>query len=354
MRTHREYTTYSVHDFVMDDFFRQWVQQPTANTDSFWNAWLSGHPEKRALIEEARLIVQHVSFPVEPMPQESIHKIWEKLEQAYDNKHQQSGKQALRRSVYSMPKNRPGLWYAVAAAVLVLLMASAIVYFVSVPAGATISYTTPYGQTKTVLLPDSSTVTLNANSSLRFSRSWKGVEIREVWLQGEAYFNVMKKKSQRSYKKFIVHTGPLHVEVLGTTFTVNNRHGNTKVVLNTGKIKLASTEAQLASPLIMQPGEYVEYSGKARKLTRKRVNPAKYSSWTQDKLIFDNTPLHEVAQLLEDNFGLKVLISNESLANRGFTATLPATNVQTLLTVLQETFGIKITRQDNLVVLDTP
>jgi ferric-dicitrate binding protein FerR (iron transport regulator) len=352
MQPEKDYSPYCVQDFVMDDYFRKWVQNPDANTNAFWHSWLAEHPQKKPYIDEARQIVLHLSFQTDLLPEQSMNRIWQKLDTVYE---EQKVSQHL--SPVTIIKQAPakGLWnrwYAMAAVFTIVLLGSAIVYFLLKPTDTFITQTTQYGQTKTLYLPDSSTVTLNANSSLRFSDTWNSKQIREVWLEGEAYFHVLKKNNATGPSRFIVHTRQLQVEVLGTTFTVNNRHGNTKVVLNSGKVKLAGNGPQLAEPLVMQPGEYVEFSEKDKQLTRKLVNPSYYSSWTENKLIFNNTTLAEIAQLIEDNYGLKVYLKDKALAGRSFTATLPAGNMQTLLLALEESFQIKVTRQKNKVFLE--
>ena len=101
-------------------------------------------------------------------------------------------------------------------------------------AQSTSTYVTRYGETQTILLPDSSTVLLNANSRLTLSTDW--TDTREVWLEGEAFFRVRKIKritspASAEHVKFIVRTDRLNVEVLGTEFNVRQRSEKTAVLL---------------------------------------------------------------------------------------------------------------------------
>lgn len=85
-------------------------------------------------------------------------------------------------------------------------------------------YATQYGEQRVVELPDHSVVSLNANSTLRFRNDWSQANtLREVWLDGEAFFSVQKQEGAAGPAKFIVHTNDLDVEVLGTRFNVSNR-----------------------------------------------------------------------------------------------------------------------------------
>jgi ferric-dicitrate binding protein FerR (iron transport regulator) len=207
---------------------------------------------------------------------------------------------------------------------------------------STLTYTTAFAQTQTITLPDKSVVTLNANSTLKFSRNWSDKH-REVWLQGEAFFNVTNKQDGKT--KFTVHTTSLDIEVLGTSFNVNNRRRNTTVVLNSGKVKLKTGQIDNTDSLIMVPGEQVVFSEEKFAFTRKNVNPENFSSWIHQKLIFENTPLSQIAHLLEDNYGFQVRFGQPDMAQRKFTATIPAGNINTLLTAISESFNIGISRQ---------
>jgi transmembrane sensor len=99
------------------------------------------------------------------------------------------------------------------------------------------TYATSFGMTRNILLEDGSEVTLNANSTLKVPKNLLTSESREVWIEGEGFFSIAKKPNR---VRFLVHTDNLNVEVLGTKFNVNNRRGNTEVVLSEGSIRLTS------------------------------------------------------------------------------------------------------------------
>src|SRR5688572_28246450 len=155
-------------------------------------------------------------------------------------------------------------------------------------------------------------VTLNFNSSLRFSRVDFNEKGREVWLDGEAFFAVVHKSN---HQNFLVHTDQLKVEVLGTKFDVNSRRGKTRVMLEEGKVKL-DLKSAFTKQVIMKPGELVEYSEKDKAPTRKTVDPTNYLSWKNNRLVFTSTSLLEIAHLLEDNYGYKVAFEDPEISKR--------------------------------------
>ncbi len=150
----------------------------------------------------------------------------------------------------------------------------------------------------------------------------------------------------------MVHTGQLNVRVLGTEFNVSNRHEQTTVVLNSGSVKLETGSPDTRKDVLMKPGDLVQFSEKDQSFTRKAVNPEKFSSWTQNQLIFDNTPLKEIAQVLEDTYGMKIIFADPKLAARTFTATIPVSKPDILLTALSESLNLRVSRNDNEIILE--
>jgi len=215
--------------------------------------------------------------------------------------------------------------------------------------GNTIVHTTAYGETETIQLQDGSTVTLNANSQLTYAKNWENNATRQVWLEGEAYFTVTH---QANDQKFLVHTQNLDVEVLGTEFNVHNRRGETQVVLNSGKVKLDIPSAKpTEKELTMQPGELVTFSEEKKQVEKKVVNPEVYTSWVNDVLFFEDMPMYEIEKLIEDNFGVKVVITDTSINNMRFNATVPAKDLEVLLTLLEKTFSLTIEKDHNKIIM---
>lgn len=242
-------------------------------------------------------------------------------------------------------------WLKIAATFTGLLLIASVTYY-NFFRIETIRYETGYGETATFNLPDHSVVTLNANSALSYNTDWKQQTSREVWLNGEAFFHVKKVdqgKESSLPAKFIVHTSQLNVEVLGTQFNVNERHGKTTVVLNSGKVKLNSilnTEA-----LVMEPGEYVELTANHQHFIKKVVDPEIYSSWKHQKLILDNTTLQEIAQVIEDYFGLDVIIEDQEAAQKSLTGSIPTNDLETFITVLSASTDVEIKIERNKLIL---
>ncbi|MCM5663880.1 FecR family protein [Galbibacter mesophilus] len=234
----------------------------------------------------------------------------------------------------------------IAAVVLLLLIGGASYYYYDNFYGFTI-YETGYGEMQTVLLPDNSKVILNANSNLKVPKHWGEKNTRQVWLDGEAFFSVQHTKS---HQKFLVFNNDVKVEVLGTEFNVNGRRDETRVVLNSGKVKLNLTRGELPEEIVMKPGESVKFERQSKKIIKKEVDTKMYTSWRYSEFNFEKVELSKVGELLEDNYGLEVEFESENLKNRVFTAVLPADNLEVLLKAISKSFGIEVKRQEDTII----
>lgn len=211
------------------------------------------------------------------------------------------------------------------------------------------THTTSFGETKSLFLSDNTKVTLNANSSLRVPRFGFGAKTREVLLTGEANFAVTH---QPTNQKFIVKTGKgLEVVVLGTEFTVYSRQRGSKVVLNRGKVQLRYQEGQTQKQLMMKPGDLITFDQSNRLNREVTKQPEKYAAWKDHRFVFDDTTLQEFAKIMDENYGIKVIIKDEALAKRTLVGSFQADDADELLNIVSEIFTIKITRTGDTVLL---
>ena len=202
------------------------------------------------------------------------------------------------------------------------------------------SFSTKYGEVKTVYLSDGSRVTLNANSSVTLPRFGFGKSGRKVFLEGEAEFSVTHLPGHRP---FIVRTaGDLEVKVLGTEFVVYSRSKGSKVALSKGKVQLTSGKRQGAEPVVMKPGDVVTVSGEGE-LTWKHGQPsALHTGWKYHRFTFDNTPVSAIAEQLRDVFGVNIIIPDSSLAKRTLGGTYQADSAEKVIRILADVLEIRV------------
>ncbi len=312
----------TLQDFLLDDYFIAWVKQPTDSSDRYWEAWQVAHPDRRAVLQEARAVIlaQHNS---PGLSDHEVQTMWQSLQ--------------LRHQENSGTRSP---WLRIAASLAGFLLLSGLLYW-SFNYEGTVTYRTAYGETKTVSLPDGSTVMLNGNSTLSHGSDWEKHSLRRVALQGEAYFRVRHTEDNR---KFLVDIESLVVEVVGTSFNVHQRPGRTQVVLDEGQVTLHPSDQMDTTGIIMQPGELVEISN--AQLVQRRVDPEPYTAWTAHQLVFDGTPLKDIAQLLNDTYGYDIRITDSKLAEKRFRGRAPVNDVDNLLRQLEKVFPLTIKRDE--------
>jgi len=204
-----------------------------------------------------------------------------------------------------------------------------------------------YGEVKLVILPDGSTVTLNANSSIKYSRFSFGDINREVYLNGEADFSVIHTKSNQ---KFIVKTkNKLDVTVLGTQFSVYSRNANDKVVLRRGKVSLKYNENLIAKNLILKPGDEFTKNKSGNDKVEHINNTEKEVAWKNHDFLFEGTSLADIAEMLNDDFGVTAHFDNESLADRKISGSFHAEKAEDLIDAISQLLDLNYKTKTNNV-----
>lgn len=352
-----QYQDFSANDFLLDEYFLNWVLQPNDENNLFWQTWLSQNPQKQETVTEARQLLLNLNFKNAQIPAARIDKMWDHITanigEAKIIKLVPEETEVLAPSGTSFK-----MWYRVAAVFIGVILAGLGLLKYQQTTSNTILIATQFGETKKVTLPDNSIAILNGSSSIKYTRNWDETTPREVELDGEAYFSVTHTKNHQKFQVKV--SDELQVEVLGTKFTVTDRPTKTRVVLTEGKVKLAYTKNHIlgiatgkVAETVMKPGEKIEVNSVAEQLSKEVVEaPEEYADFQQNKITFRDTPLSEVARLLEDTYGLTVVFAETSLAKKRFTGTSPHNRVDMLLQAIEKSFNIKVTRKGKNILID--
>lgn len=209
----------------------------------------------------------------------------------------------------NMPRTRkrrslsPLKWVA-AAAVMIILAGSG---FYLLQTGAdnykatplTYSASTGAAALKQIVLPDSTVVWLNANSSLHWTDDYKSGN-RYVSLSGEASFDVYHDTAH----PFTVHTADADIRVLGTCFNVatDNADATTQVALLRGKVAVTLNDKKIPA-LILAPGELATCSASAKVLKKNSTDVQPYFSWMSGGFAAMDMPLKQVLEKLCTKYG---------------------------------------------------
>jgi ferric-dicitrate binding protein FerR (iron transport regulator) len=183
-------------------------------------------------------------------------------------------------------------------------------------------------------LPDGTTGWLNSNSSVKYNGNFNAD--RQVTLKGEAFFDVFKDKK----RPFIVNTSEINVKVLGTRFNIASYENEkyVEVVLEEGKLIFNNKE--MNKSYIMNPNDLVIYDKTLVEFSTEVVQPQKYLSWTNGKLVFRNDPLDVIARRLERWYNIDVEVDVSSTEDFRWHATFIDEGLEEVLNLLKRSLPI--------------
>ena len=341
------YADFEEEDFISDPLFQEWVIHPSTKKDRFWNEFTAQYPLKKDTVTKARQLLQSLSFK-EHLPGDDMVKASLEKQLAIINGLEKTTELTITRRSFFFRN----AWKIAAVWIGALALVAALIIYTRKESNSV--YQTAYGEMKQIILPDSSLITLNANSSIEFNEHWKKDKPREVWLNGEGYFNVRHLNKDRhrilENERFLVHTKDLNIEVLGTSFDIRQRRGKTEVVLETGSIAVTFNDGK-QQPINMKPGDIFTYHPTEHLLIKDSVSAGDYTAWKQKKLILRNPTIREITTYLEDNFGKKIIVKDEKMYNRKIEGPILFDNLDDALFILSTVLNTDIIKQDSTITL---
>ena len=184
-------------------------------------------------------------------------------------------------------------------------------------------------------LPDGTTGWLNSNSSVRYEGNFQ--YDRKITLKGEAYFDVYRDPK----RPFKVTTNEVVVKVLGTRFSIASydNESNVEVVLEDGK--LVFSDKDNTKSYIMKPNDLLVYDKTRKDFLTEEVQPQKYLSWKDGKLVFRNDPLDVIARRLERWYNIDVEINGSISSDLRLRATFIDEDLEEVLGLLKRSLPIE-------------
>ncbi|MBS7562805.1 FecR domain-containing protein [Mucilaginibacter sp. Bleaf8] len=235
-----------------------------------------------------------------------------------------------------------------AACIVAILMIGSVILYKKQPVPTVyVTHRVPAAQTKVLVLQDGTRITLNANSELRYPEKFTS-NSREVYLKGEAYFQVVHNDN----KPFIVRAGKLKTHVLGTSFTVAAYSPQKPMVITvlTGKVAVKD-ESSKAVAVLTRGQSATSRPGQNKLALGMMADPQDAIAWTEDKLIFENASLEEVATALHNKYGVEVKVADEKLAQQHITAIFQHQHLNNILNVLAKLTHSKYMQKEHAYLL---
>jgi transmembrane sensor len=311
---------YNLEDFLTDDDFRGWVKSRQPRNDFFWAKLRSEYPEKALLMDQAAELI----LTWEKQPSELTH---EELDHEVNR--------ILNDSVRTLPKRDASIirlrWWYAAAAVLVLVGLGWLVsgngsfrksnytYKQYVAASAVpLKEIVNSGNTPMkVSLPDGSEVRLMPAAAVSYAQAFVHNHKREVYLSGEAFFEVQKDKAN----PFFVYANDLVTRVVGTSFTIKSSAERVEVIVRTGKVAvMQAKDLNLDKPgieMLLTPNQQVVFTSEKAVLSRGITeNPVAIARpVVEPNFTFDNQPVGEVFRLMQETYGIPIVYDSTRLEN---------------------------------------
>ncbi len=196
----------------------------------------------------------------------------------------------------------------------------------------------PYGKKFEVQLSDGTLVHLNAGTSLRYPVQFVKNQNRQVYLLGEAFFEVEKDKEH----PFDVNTQNVNVEVLGTKFNVDTYSENprTDVVLVEGKVSLYKDQKTKENQVYLKPGEKGSNERGQSEITTEQVNTEYYTAWIKGSLVFKNASFDAIIKKLERRYNVTFINKNKVLGKEIFNARFDNEPIEVVLKYFSDSYAI--------------
>jgi transmembrane sensor len=326
-----DFSSYTLQDLLDNPYFLSWILNPVIESDNYWEKVLLTYPALNIPAKEAREIILSLKYETSFMETAEIETLWQNIEEHL---------------LESNPIRIIPLWLRRIAAILITGTLISICFYTY--QHRYISVSTLYGQTQKVVLPDGSEVMLNANTKLYYAANWNSDQPRQVWINGEGFFKVNhlhKTGRINPGERFIVHAQNTSIEVLGTTFDVNDRRKDVAVALITGKISFDFL-GRRGIPTIMRPGDLILYNRGQDTITRKRID-ALHAEWKNGILHFDQTSASDIFLYIEDIYGYKAIFKRPETKEKKLTGTFSNSNMDALLKAIATSLNLNIQKDSD-------
>lgn len=195
---------------------------------------------------------------------------------------------------------------------------------------------------KYLLLPDSTQVWLNAESTLEFPETFDSRK-REVVLKGEAFFDV--KHSDKI--PFVIYTGDVSTEVLGTAFNIKAYPDMEKITVSVkrGRVKVKYAGRQMA---LLSIGQQISIAKKDHLAKEKKLKEEETSAWQQGKLIYDDYSMGDIIRDMERVYNVNIRLQRDSLQNMRISTSFDkALGIDKALEILCRLTDAKLEKDDS-------
>lgn len=242
-----------------------------------------------------------------------------------------------------LKRNRFG-WMKIAAAITLLVSIGLVTYFsVNKKNNLEMDFVKTSGNILTDTLTDGSVVTLNKNSSISYPKIFNE-KSRAVTLNGEAFFAVAPDKK----KPFVITVNNVQITVVGTSFNINSKTGNTEVIVETGIVNVTKG----GNTITLTAGEKLQIPADNSIGTKQPLNDKLYNYYRTKEFVCDDTPLWKLVQVLNEAYSANISIGRKELNNYKLNTTFNNESLDKILEIIHLTFDIEVVKQNGQIILN--
>ncbi|MEN7549813.1 FecR domain-containing protein [Rapidithrix thailandica] len=331
-----DFTDYQVEDFIMDDSFQDYCLELNQHHTSFWELWITENPSKQEEFEEAKALLKEILIHETASAQEGNYLFIRNKLQAYINS-------SLSQKIKFVHRIHQPVWWRNWAAAIVLVLLASIIFLWNRGQTEVIAEVTPpveyivketlTGQRSTINLSDGTVIKLNSESRLRIPKNYSAHQ-REVYLEGEAFFEVAKD----SLHPFRILSGKVETKVLGTSFNIRAypEASQIQVAVVTGKVQVSNTKGSGQAALMLTPNEMAVFSKGDHLFSKTGFDNRKVTSWKDDIIYFYKDDLSKVVTKLERWYGVEVEVYNNANTRNLFKGSFQEESLENVLMGLSE------------------
>jgi len=212
--------------------------------------------------------------------------------------------------------------------------------------------TVPYGKRFELKLSDGTHIYLNAGTSLKYPIKFLKGENRQVYLNGEAFFDVTKDTNH----PFIVNMNNIGVRVFGTKFNASSYSENDEVttVLVEGLVSVFDNNIdynkETASPL--KPGYLASWNKHNKEISIEEADIAMHTAWIEGRILFRHLSFKNIIKKLERHYDVTIMNNNKSLDEEFFTASFDIETIEQVLETFHKNYNINYTLINNQIIIN--
>lgn len=355
----KDYSDYGLEDFLLDDEFREWITLGDSAKTIDWNEISFFYPEKKVTMDKAREIIITLLENNSTLSHDELELEVSRI--LHSTEDQKTGFNPLLLRLN---------WLSVAASILICLSIGWAItrnirqpqatklykQYVSLTGQALREVVNTTGKSLQVKLPDGSLVRLTPSSRISYSGIFVQNNKREIYLSGEAFFEVQKD----TRNPFFVYANGLLTRVVGTSFLIRAIDADVEVLVRSGRVtvlpmKDMETQDKKNTELLLTPNQQALFSTKDNLISKSIVSsPVEIEKdKVEPDFTFENHPISAVFAILEKAYGIPIVYDETIMRKCSLTVALSNEPFFTKLDIICKTVGAGYVVRDGQIIISS-